>query len=53
MKQRSPYSAIIHLVQRQAAPASALSLQEAGYDSRETTVDTGPHSYIPSCVSGV
>lgn len=52
VKQRSSYSAIIHLARRQAATASApalltLSLRAAGYDSRYTTVDTGPHSRIP------
>lgn len=47
-KQRSPYSAIIHLVQRQAAAALlTLSLWVAGYKSRWTAVDTGPHSRIP------
>lgn len=44
LKQRSSYSAIIHLVQWQAAAALlTLSLWVAGYNSRCTTVDTGPH----------
>lgn len=35
VKQRSSYSAIIHLAQWQAAPALlTLSLQAAGYDNR-------------------
>lgn len=47
-KQWSSYSAIIHLVQRQAAAAVlTLSLWVAGYNSRWTAVDTGPHSHIP------
>lgn len=47
-KQWSSYSAIIHLVQRQAAAALlTLSLWVAGYNSRWTAVDTGPHSHIP------
>lgn len=47
-KQRSSYSAIIHLAQRQAAAALlTLSLWVAGYNSRWTAVDTGPHSHIP------
>lgn len=48
LKQRSSYSAIIHLVQWQAAAALlTLSLWVAGYNSRWTAVDTGPHSHIP------
>lgn len=47
-KQRSTHSEIIHLVQRQAAAALlTLSLRVAGYNSRRSAVDTGPHSHIP------